>query len=357
MTKNFLIASGTKFFVPDVSETDTKEVTIVKIGLIDVDSHNYPNIPLMKISGYFKSQGCDVEFAKQSVKYDRIYVAKVFTESVEPDYSLYQTDDWCKGGSGFDLENKLPAEFEHTFPDYSLYPNLTKDTAFGMLTRGCPCVKHKFCITPKKDGCVSRKVFDLSEFWNGQKNIVLLDQNLLACKDRIELLQQLKDSKASVLFDGGSDVRFLNEEILNILRHIKVKDYHFAWDDPREDLIDNFKLFQKANIKNAKRVGVYCLTNYWSTIEEDLFRIYKLRELGFVPYVMIYDKQKFVDKNGRWIRGVEKIYSREQLIHFKTCQHMQRWANNRKIINATPNFDDYEWYRRWIQSGKPVPTE
>lgn len=325
--------------------------------MIDVDSHNYPNIPLMKISGYFKNQGCNVEFAKPGEYYDRIYVSKIFTESAEPDYSSFITKEWFKGGSGFDLKNELPYEIEHFFPDYSLYAELTKDTAFGMLTRGCPCKNHGFCITPKKDGCVSRKVADLSEFWNGQKNIVLLDQNLLACRNRIELLQQLKESGATIQFDGGTDVRFLNDEILNILKDIKVKDYHFAWDDPKENLIEKFKLFKDANIKNTDRVGVYCLVNYWSTIEEDLYRIYTLRELGFVPYVMVYDKQKFVNKYGKWLPGVEDIYTQQQLIHFKTCQHMQRWANNRKIINSTPKFDDYDRYKKWVDMGKPVPTK
>ena len=28
-----------------------------RIGLIDVDGHNYPNIPLMKLSAYHKTQG------------------------------------------------------------------------------------------------------------------------------------------------------------------------------------------------------------------------------------------------------------------------------------------------------------
>lgn len=32
----------------------------MKIGLIDVDSHNYPNLAIMKISAYYKSQSADV---------------------------------------------------------------------------------------------------------------------------------------------------------------------------------------------------------------------------------------------------------------------------------------------------------
>ena len=34
----------------------------MKIGLIDVDSHNFPNLALMKISAYHKAHGDDVEW-------------------------------------------------------------------------------------------------------------------------------------------------------------------------------------------------------------------------------------------------------------------------------------------------------
>ena len=112
-------------------------------------------------------------------------------------------------------------------------------------------MNHTFCITPKKDGCVSRKVADLSEFWTGQKKISLLDQNLLACKERIEILNQLAASGAEIDFKGGLDARFVNEEVIAALRKIKVRNYFFAWDDPREDLEANFEFIAKSGIKNA----------------------------------------------------------------------------------------------------------
>lgn len=36
-----------------------------RIGLIDVDGHNFPNIPLMKISAWHKKQGDSVEWYEQ----------------------------------------------------------------------------------------------------------------------------------------------------------------------------------------------------------------------------------------------------------------------------------------------------
>lgn len=176
----------------------------MNIGLYDVDSHNYPNLPLMKISAWHKQRGDSVEFVIPIKHYDKIYVSKVFSEeyTAMPNFCL-QADEVVYGGTGFaitvedgkevyhkDRDPNLPYEIEHIYPDYSLYPDLTKNTAYGFLTRGC-CNNCDFCVVSKKEGLCSTKVADLSEFWNGQKNIELLDANMLACKDRLQLLEQL----------------------------------------------------------------------------------------------------------------------------------------------------------------------
>lgn len=184
---------------------------------------------------------------------------------------------------------------------------------------------------------------------------MLYDQNLLACKDRMELLRQLAESKAQVTFDGGMDIRYFTPEIEEALREIKVKDYHFAWDDPKEKLEQKFQYFKETGLKSPDKTSVYVLVNFWSTTEEDLMRVYTLREMGFMPYIMVYDKQKFVDKKGRWLPGVERKYSRQQLEHFKICHHMQRWCNSKRVIKLSPNFRDYEPLKIWEEKGKPVP--
>lgn len=321
----------------------TMEVNM-KIGLYDVDSRNFPNLPLMKISAYHKNNGGTVERWSSDGQYSTVYASKVFTESQM--ITINNTRQLVTGGSGIDLENKLPEIIEHQTPDYTLYPQY--DFALGFLTRGCPRVNHEFCITPKKDGCKSIKVADLSEFWTGQKNIVLLDQNLLACKERMELIEQMSESKASIELNGGTDARFLNDEVIAKLRQVKIKDYHFAWDDPREDMLPYFRLFVDSKIRAPGQTTVYVLVNYWSTHEEDLYRIYKLRELGLIPYVMVYDKQKFVNSRGRLLPDVTERYTDDQIRHFKICQHMQRWCNSlQKIIKIVPDFNDYEPYLTW----------
>ena len=151
----------------------------MRVGLIDVDGHRFPNLPLMKLSAWHKAQGDTVEWYEPlfSGHMDKVYMSKVFTFT--PDYEYFvDADEIIKGGTGYDYPKggePLPYEVEHIYPDYEIY-GIT-DTAYGFLTRGCPrgC---DFCIVKDKEGRKSVKVADLSEFWSGQPNIVLLDPNM-----------------------------------------------------------------------------------------------------------------------------------------------------------------------------------
>lgn len=56
----------------------------MKIGLVDVDGHHYPNLALMKLSAWHKAQGDLVEFADPMFgRYDKVYMSKVFTFSAD----------------------------------------------------------------------------------------------------------------------------------------------------------------------------------------------------------------------------------------------------------------------------------
>lgn len=294
----------------------------MKIGLIDVDGHNFPNLALMKIAAYHKSQGDNVVWWMALDSYDRVYMSKVFDQTYTKDIAPpINAEEVVKGGTGYGLGNKLPDEIEHVYPDYSLYPELTKDKAYGFLTRGCPrgC---DFCIVADKEGRKSVKVADLSEFWRGQREIVLLDPNILACKERMELVAQLADSGAWVDFTQGLDARLLTETLIDYLNAVKTKRLHFAWDKMQDEqqVIRGLKLYKRyGKIKDARRLIVYTIVNYGTTLEEDLYRIYKLRDMGYYPYVMVYDKP-----------NADEVYKR-----------LQRWCNNRWIFKSCAKFEDY----------------
>lgn len=179
----------------------------MKIGLIDVDSHNFPNLALMKISAYHKGRGDEVSWWNGFEYYDRVYKSRVFTDlySEDIDYCI-NADEVIKGGTGYDLKNKLPDEIEHYYPDYELY-NI-KDKAFGFLTRGCPR-RCPFCIVSEKEGN-THTVADLSEFWRGQSEIVLMDSNITASKDCERLFEDLIRSRALINFEGGARRQIIN---------------------------------------------------------------------------------------------------------------------------------------------------
>lgn len=306
----------------------------MRIGLIDVDGHNFPNIPLMKISAWHKSQGDSVEWYHPmfSGYMDKVYMSKVF--SFTPDYEyVIDADEIIRGGSGYCIElvdgkeiyhaerdRNLPDEVEHMFPDYGLY-GIT-DTAYGFLTRGCPrgC---GFCHVASKEGKRSRKVADLSEFWNGQKKIILCDPNILAYPDHMELLQQLADSRAKVNFNQGLDIRLINNKNLELLKKIKLESIHFAFDRWQDkDIIEpRLRAFKEKTgyDRHKGSVMVYILCNYDTTLQQDIYRIQLCRELNFSPFPMIYDKEH-----------ADPIYRK-----------LQRWCSN-FIFWSCPTFEEYK---------------
>lgn len=313
----------------------------MRVGLISVDSHNFPNLPLMKLSAWHKQQGDSVEWyipiqhGFPNPPLDRVYMSKVF--SFTPDYwDFVNAKEVIKGGSGYCIsledgkevyhkenDSQLPYEVEHIYPDYSLYPELTKDTAYGFMSRGCPrgC---DFCHVEEKDGRKSVKVADLSEFWRGQKNIVLLDPNITACKDWKELFQQLIDSGAWVDFSQGVDIRLMTDEKAEMIKLIKTKNIHFAWDryEDKEIVVPKFKMFKELTGWGKRKLTVYVLTNFGTTIDQDLERIYTLRDLGYHPYVMVYDKEHTKPTD--------------------TVRRLQRWVNMRAVFERVQRFEDYK---------------
>ena len=174
-----------------------------------------------------------------------------------------------------------------------------------------------------KEGRLSYKVANLDEFWRGQKNIVLCDPNILACRDWKDLLQQLIDSKAWVDINQGLDIRLMTEEKAEMLKQIKMKRLHFAWDrfEDKDKILPKFKMFKELTGIDFRKLGVYVLCGFNSTFEQDLHRIYWLRDNGYLPYVMLYNK--------------EAIPKGDKL------RKLQRWVNNRFVFAKVKTFEDY----------------
>ena len=291
----------------------------MRIGLCDIDSHNWPNLCLMKLSAYHKARGDHVEWWRPEGQYDRVYKSRVFTDTYSKDtITVTNAGEVVCGGTGYGLGPNLPDEVEHTYPDYSIYPQFS-GIAYGFLSRGCPR-NCGFCLVSDKEGRRSIQVADLAEFWNGQKEVKLLDANLLACPDHEKLILQLAESRAYVDFSQGLDIRLITPDNVALLNRVRTKAIHFAWDNPDIDLTPDFRRFLELTaIKNVRKRKVYVLTNYGSTHEQDLYRVETLRGMGYDPYVMVYDRPSAP----------------------AITRQLQRWVNNKRIFHTVPNFADY----------------
>ena len=329
---------------------------MAKIGLWS-DAVNFPSIPLMKLSAFYKAAGHNVKLIDDfTERFDIAYCSKTFNlpaiKKIPRLVSLPLADEIHLGGTGFaisdvggkeryikDADPALPDNIEYIYPDYGLYPELTRDTAFGFLTRGCPngC---GFCVVSGKEGRKSVHVADLPGFWRGQANIKLMDANLLACDDAETLLISLIESKAGVDFTQGLDARYVDGHTARLLGRMKNKMVHFAFDLLRNeaDILRGLALFRNYSDITDRERRVYILTNYNTTHAEDWYRVKKVMELGFAPDVRIYRKGT----------------------HDRFLTDLSRWANSSRLYRSC-SFAEYiprkdgkncgELYRNILQGG------
>jgi len=262
----------------------------MNIGLIDIEPKIF-NTALMQIAYYHKEKGDTVEWAAplEYDKYDKLYCSSLFTytdKSQVPDRAI------C-GGTGFDLTTKLPFDCDY---DYSIYPEC--DFSIVWFSRGC-IRKCPFCLVWKKEGYISSQI--PKRLNSNGKHIKIQDNNFFANPEWTAAYLWLKNGRQKVEFSSGIDVRIINNRQCKALNKLKLQgQIHIAWDNPKDDLVPQIKLMLKY-IKSYK-IMCYVLIGYWSTPEEDLYRVETLRDLGIDPFVMPFNKKDPYQKRfARWV--------------------------------------------------------
>lgn len=310
------------------------------IGIIDIDGHTqlkkwgsaFPNLVCMKISGYHKSQGDDVEWAQKNKHYDRIYASKVFTFKPDVDWSMYDADEIIKGGTGYDIHSVLPDYIDRAIPDYSIYPWIDDRTAYGFLTRGCPN-KCKWCVVPIKEGRVKPymdvdDIAILNDKGKRRDHLVLMDNNVIASDYGLEQIEKIIHYKYWVDFNQALDARLVTPEIAKLLAKVKWWPYvRFGCDT-------------KAQIEPCRRAS-------------DLMQEYGYKGSFFFYCLLTNDLQECYDRVNYWrdrLMTTNKHYPHVQpYLDFNNPDYvpprwqrdMARWCGLKSILK-TIRFEEYE---------------
>ena len=295
-----------------------------RIGLIDVDGGKFPNLALGKLSAYHKAQGDDVEWVEPMFwDYDRVYQSKIFTFS--KDIERVFDCEVVKGGTGYDLHVVLPAEIDRLQPDYSIYPQVDKKTAYGFLTRGCPN-KCRWCVVPIKEGAV-HPYMDIDEITqDGRRpNVVLMDNNILACDYGLEQIEKIIKRRYRVDFNQALDARLVTDEIAKILGKVRwLSHIRFGCDTPGQ-------------IGECER-AMQMIDSYCDT------------PLSYLMYAMITGNMQEDYERLSYFRGYKRVrvvaqpfrdFNNPKQVIPQWQKDMARWAMRRELY-ATCDFKEFE---------------
>lgn len=247
----------------------------------------FVNNAIEKIRRYHQHRGDIVEdyMPLFTAQYDKIYGSSIFSST--PKGRLLIDERWECGGTGFDVEKKLPPYID------SIKLNMN----FGWTQRGCNN-NCKFCVVPKKEG-KAHSVGDIYDIWDGKsKAITLYDNNILQLPEHFyKISEQINKENLKVDWNQGLDIRLLNNDIAKILSKIPHAKYHFAFDHPDmvETITEKVEILKKHGVNEAVfYVLVGCKDTPMKTLEEDiegaLLRLNHLKKLKMNAYVMRYKK-------------------------------------------------------------------
>lgn len=278
-----------------------------KILLIDVDS-TIPNLALMKISSYYKQQGCEVGFSVTDP--DLVYSSIIFKKNRHLADGLaffYPNAKIDVGGSGYDLKKELPPEIDAIAPDYDLYPEC--DYYLGFTTRGCIRNCH-FCIVRTKEGPF-RKICDVSEICTGRdfKNCVLMDNNILADKQHfLDTAEWLRSHNIAVDFNQGLDARLMDEEIAQTLASLRAfRSWRIAFDSMayKDDVIKAISMMRDAGISLKHNLMCYVYCHSDDDVPDAVDRCRILKNEGVTAFSMLNadaPKSSRMQKLKNWTR-------------------------------------------------------
>jgi hypothetical protein len=283
----------------------------MNIGLHD-DNTGFPNLALMKLSAFHKAKGDHTERFIPLMAYDKVYSSKVFTFT-QPDGYLPEGTE--KGGIGYGDYKTLPEEIEHMMPDYDLYG---KNYSMGFLTRGC-IRKCSFCFVPRKEGSI-RAHADIEEFLK-HRDVVLLDNNVLAHEHGLKQIEKMARLNLRVDFNQGLDARLIDDPMARLLGRLTWLNAVRLACDSVEMIPTIKKAVELLRWNNVTPSQYFCYVLVRG-IPEALQTVKALKGIYVYPFC-----QTLVDDSG-------SIASDEQ-------RAFCRWVNHRAVFRST-TWEDYK---------------
>lgn len=284
----------------------------MRVNLIDIDG-KAPNLALMKISAYWKSQGAEVVF-NSCVPSDQVFISVVFRKNLPQANKIQRALGGTIGGSGTgNYSVILPPEIEHICPDYSLYGI---NYSMGFTSRGCfrDC---NFCIVPEKEGNI-QEWSTLDQFVR-HKEVMLLDNNFLASPLWKSKLKEMIARKLKVDFNQGLDIRLMTAEKAELLTQLNPPYLRFAWDSMElmPQIKNGIRLLIDAGFPiNRNRIGFYVLTGHETSYKEDLYRLDYLHRLDINTHVQPFVKNRQNNRLSRW-GNMPRMWSKFRFSQYK----------------------------------------
>lgn len=299
------------------------------IGLHDADRTGFPNFALMKIAAWHKSIGDSVEWFNPLFSYAGVYSSKVFTFT--PDCT-YLPADTIKGGTGYGMFDTLPEEIENQGPDYSMYPQI--DHAIGFLPRGC-IRKCPWCCVPQKEGAIKayRRWEEVKR--PESRNMVLIDNNVLACEWGIEQIERMAGNDVRVDSNQGLDARLITREIASKLAALKwYKPLRMSCDTSQMlPVIEQATAYLCEAGRKPSRYFVYMLVS--TDVREAEARAMQLNALGIEPFAQPFrDFENLIEPNAE-----QRAFA--------------RWVNHKAVFHTTkwPDYSHGTWAREKVNFG------
>ena len=279
----------------------------MEVRLTHIDG-KLPNLALMKLAHWHSAQGDGVTLARTPSPsmfepvYDLVYGSSIFEwSSGKVVRALGDAfPDAVIGGTGTDstvtVEQTLGVE-EYEHYDYSIYPEYK--WSIGFTQRGCR-LNCGFCVVPKKEG-KPKSVNSIWDIWREgtPKAVVLLDNDFFGQDQWQNRVSELQEGDFKVCFMQGLNIRMITDQSAAALASLKYYDDDFktrrlytAWDNLGQEKVffQGLDKLTEAGIA-PRNVMVYMLVGYkpGETMEEVLYRYYKLKDAGCMPYPMVYD--------------------------------------------------------------------